>query len=281
MTRTNLEPFFLQGSAGRLYCIYHGPSGTERARGMVLYVPPFAEEQNKVRRQAALQARALARLGFAVLEIDLFGTGDSDGDFSDARWDLWLDDLARGAGWLAQRHDCALIIWAVRLGTLLAVDLVPGLAVRPERLLFWQPVVSGRTHLNQFFRLLVAAEMISGEGKVTTRHLFDRLEQGLSVEIAGYELHPELFANLLARDLGGAAASALPPVSWYEIVAESGRPVSTVSRRVIDAWRADGARVNESTVVGEPFWATAEIAVVPTLIEDTCAAAVDSCNLHA
>ncbi len=49
---------------------------------------------NKSRRMAALQARAFAAMGFGVLQIDLFGCGDSSGDFSDARWDIWKQDLA-------------------------------------------------------------------------------------------------------------------------------------------------------------------------------------------
>ena len=52
---------------------------------------------NKARRQAAIQARALASDGFSVLVPDLFGTGDSDGELRDARWETWLDDLERGA----------------------------------------------------------------------------------------------------------------------------------------------------------------------------------------
>ena len=48
---------------------------------------------NKSRRMAALQARAFAEMGFGVLQIDLFGCGDSSGDFSDARWDIWKQDL--------------------------------------------------------------------------------------------------------------------------------------------------------------------------------------------
>jgi alpha/beta superfamily hydrolase len=39
---------------------------------------------NKARRMAALQARALAALGYGVLLLDLHGCGDSSGDFGDS-----------------------------------------------------------------------------------------------------------------------------------------------------------------------------------------------------
>ncbi len=46
---------------------------------LVVHVHAFAEEMNKSRRMAAMQSRALAAAGFAVLQIDLLGR---------LRWDL-------------------------------------------------------------------------------------------------------------------------------------------------------------------------------------------------
>ena len=85
------RPFFLRFTAGRRFCLLHAPE--RRAIGAVLYVHPLAEEMNKSRRMAALQARALAASGWFVLQVDLFGCGDSDGDFGDADWQRWLADV--------------------------------------------------------------------------------------------------------------------------------------------------------------------------------------------
>lgn len=54
--------------------------------------PPFGEEMNKSRRTLAWSARHFARHGWAVLALDLGGTGDSAGDFGDATWAGWIDD---------------------------------------------------------------------------------------------------------------------------------------------------------------------------------------------
>jgi alpha-beta hydrolase superfamily lysophospholipase len=67
----------------------------------VLYLPPLAEELNSSRRTVAQQARALARAGFAVLQIDLLGCGDSSGRLEDARWSDWLHDARAALDWLA------------------------------------------------------------------------------------------------------------------------------------------------------------------------------------
>ncbi|MBK8384562.1 MAG: hypothetical protein IPL11_02315 [Candidatus Accumulibacter sp.] len=44
------------------------------------------KNSNKSWRIVPLQARALATAGYAVLQIDLMGCGDSSGDFGDATW---------------------------------------------------------------------------------------------------------------------------------------------------------------------------------------------------
>ena len=79
------HPFFLSGPAGRFFAIYHPPRAERDASEDVIFIPPFAEEQNRSRRTATLQAELLAEIGVGTLLIDLFGCGDSAGDFSDAR----------------------------------------------------------------------------------------------------------------------------------------------------------------------------------------------------
>src|SRR5437763_1590993 len=114
------EPFFLKSGTGQRFCLFHPPAAS--CRGAGLDVHPFAEEMNRSRRMAALQARALSALGYGVLQIDLYGCGDSSGDFGDAHWDLWKQDLAAGAAWLRQRLDQPITLWGLRLGALLAID---------------------------------------------------------------------------------------------------------------------------------------------------------------
>ena len=87
------ETMFLTGRAGALYARYQPPRASIRHRADVVIVPPFAEEMNKSRRMFALLAERLATLGVGTALIDLYGTGDSEGDFGDARYDVWLDDM--------------------------------------------------------------------------------------------------------------------------------------------------------------------------------------------
>src|SRR5574337_1504228 len=156
--RPLLEAFHLPVSDGRRFCILHAPAVPRRDRA-ILYVHPFAEEMNKSRRMAALGARSLAGSGWTVLQIDLAGCGDSEGNFADASWERWVADVAGAAAWLRVRTGSAPWLWGLRAGCLVALEAVRT-AAAAAGLLFWQPVLAGRQHLQQFLRLRLAADVL-------------------------------------------------------------------------------------------------------------------------
>ncbi|MHA4871527.1 hydrolase 2, exosortase A system-associated [Duganella sp. PWIR1] len=303
-------PFFLSADEGERFCLYYEPEPGVPPRGAVLYVPPFAEELNKSRRMVALQARAYAQAGFGVLQIDLYGCGDSSGELSTARWDIWLGDLAHAWQWLAKRNLGPRYLWGLRLGALLALDFAT--RARPDGLILWQPALSGRAHLNQFARLQSAARLFAGASAV---------EQ--DTEIAGYLMEPALSAAINQLDAGTLTPRC--PVQWMELsappapasdgaaeyaaavaanalaaddahdqaranavalpgdtsVAGSASTAATVvasatlqpaSALLIERWRSDGARIDAYPMHGEPFWSSAEIGIVPELLSATSAA---------
>jgi exosortase A-associated hydrolase 2 len=266
------QPFFLDSAPGQRFCLYHTPAGA--CRGAVLYIHPFGEEMNKSRRMAALQARALATLGYGVLQVDLHGCGDSSGDFAEARWEQWQRDVALGAAWLQRELGKPLSLWGLRLGALLALEHARAAAAGAvERVVLWQPVTNGAQFLTQFLRLRVASEMLgdAAERKTGgTDRLRAALQAGDALEIAGYELAPELALAIDARE-----AAALPvttcPVDWLEVVAAPDRPLPPASTRVADGWRQAGADVRTHTVPGQAFWSTQEISECAPLIDATCA----------
>src|SRR5690242_16876901 len=199
------KPLFLDGSAGRLFGVYHAPAPDAVRRGSFVYFPPFAAEMNRSRRMAALQAKALARLGIGVLLLDLFGTGESAGDFAEARWAIWLADILVAADWLEREAKAPVSLWGLRLGALLIAAAAVRSPGRFQRLLFWQPVLDGKAMLTQFLRIRVAASMTGSQAE-TTQELRASLASGESVEVAGYALSAEL-----AQALDGLRMHALRP----------------------------------------------------------------------
>src|SRR5688500_15035872 len=133
------------------FCILHGALDAQPARGAVLLIHPFAEEMNRCRRMAALQARAFAAAGWTVLQMDLYGCGDSAGDFSGATWNRWLDDVVDSAAWLREKTGQRLVLWGLRAGCLLATQAAGRIEPAAD-LVLWQPVASGKQFLQQFLR---------------------------------------------------------------------------------------------------------------------------------
>jgi exosortase A-associated hydrolase 2 len=265
-----MEAFHLEGSQGSLFSIYHPAARVRRPRLGLVYLPPFAEEMNRARRMAALQARRLANLGVDVLVPDLFGTGDSAGDFGGARWETWRDDVGRAVAWLGERIDGQVGLWGLRLGALLAADVA---AADPDRiacLVFWQPVLSGDRHLTQFLRLRVAAAMDRGPDREATKDLRQRLLQGESLEVAGYQLAPALADSIASQQLQSHIhrLSRLP-ISWLEVVSGEQTALTPASQRIVGILEQQGHPLAATTVSGEPFWAAPEITLAPNLLQVT------------
>ena len=258
MATTSLAalPFFLNADDGERFCLYHEPEPGVQLRGTVLYVQPFAEELNKSRRMVTAQARSYAQAGYGVLQIDLYGCGDSSGEFALARWDIWLDDLARAWQWLAQRKLARRYVWGLRLGALLALDFAR--QARPDGVILWQPAISGQAYLNQFARLQSTARLFAGE-----------LAAEQQPEIAGYQMSPSLSQTI--RQLDAAAMMPHCPVQWLELnIAPEGaaaeyaqaagaKPgLQAASALLVERWRASGAEVQTHAAHGEPFWSGAD-----------------------
>jgi exosortase A-associated hydrolase 2 len=262
-----MEPFFLAAGRGVRFCIFHPPAGEPRAT--LLYLHPFAEEMNKSRRMAALQSRMLAAAGCAVLQVDLYGCGDSSGDFSEARWEIWKDDVALGLEWMRRRLAMPVHLSGLRLGALLALDYATGTDEDIAGLVLVQPLVSGESFLTQFLRLRVASEMMyAGTSKTGTQQLRGELARGRVVEVAGYGLAPELAQAIDRLKLEPLAPRRLP-VHWLEVVRDADADFPPAAREVMSAWGAGGVKIHARKVVGPAFWNTIQITECHDLCRET------------
>lgn len=231
---------------------------------------PFAEEINKSRRMASLQALAMAEAGFDVLQIDLLGCGDSAGDFLDAGWQAWQIDILDAYRWLRMHSQAPLILWGLRAGCLLATHAAANLP-EPASFVFWQPVVSGKQHWQHFMRLKMAGELASGQVKGVMDKLRQELAAGQAIEIAGYAVSPELADGLDRAEL---QPPAIHPgrVYWFEVSTRQDAMLAPVSQKRIEQWQAAGFNVEAKAIHGPAFWQTTEIEEAPELIAATLSA---------
>ncbi len=272
MSLVTLDPFFFEAPSGRLFAVHHRPTDPESIRGHVLCVPPFNEEMNRCRSMVALQAQAFAQLGIGTLLLDLYGTGDSAGAYVDARWDVWQSDLQAAIDWLNSQAGHCLGLWGVRLGAILAAETLRSIDLPEAAFIAWQPVVDGKQHFTQFLRLRIAAQMERPHlPKLTTDSMREQLAAGMSLEVSGYEIHPEFAAALDAARLDAFTPGPHMPVLWLEQAAHDTRQVAPVSQKVIDAWRADGVKIDVKFFEGPNFWQVAERAISMSAIDATTA----------
>ena len=269
LDRSSTMPFFLKAEPGERFCLYHAPASNRECRGALIYVHPFGDEMNKSRRMAAMQARAFAEKGFGVLQIDLFGCGDSGGEFGDARWDIWKRDLAAAWSWLGDRVAAPISLWGLRLGALLALDFAKSSDNVIHKIILWQPVITGESFLTRFLRLRLANQILLGDASAKkdtgTNAMRNSLRAGNPLEVAGYELSPEMAATidiLQATELFVTGC----PVHWFEIVAEPGRSMTVAGTKVITAWKQHAVDLHLHLVSCLPFWATQEISECPELV---------------
>lgn len=215
----------------------------------------------------ALAAGKFAQAGWAVLQIDMLGCGDSSGDFGDASWEDWLADLEAARNWLASEIDGPEWIWGLRAGCLLATEAVKR-AGSATNLLFWQPVIGGKQHLTQFLRLQLANSIVNdASGRTGTQELrLQLLDAGKSLEIAGYEITPGL-ASGLDRAVLELPAGFDGQVICFEVCSDQQGGNSPALHRCISRWQESGIKASAEVAIGPPFWQTVEIEESTDLID--------------
>jgi exosortase A-associated hydrolase 2 len=269
VSRGALSGHFLGDPGRRAFVLLREPAAAAPGGGSVLVVPPFGEEMNKSRRMVAETSQRLCEAGLAVVLPDLFGTGDSEGEFRDATVERWIEDLSSACRLAEARGRPVRAVLAVRLGSSLAAAAARAGAVPAVTTsVWWQPVLDGKRHLAQFLRLRVAAGSMRGDDPETVEGLRGRSAAGEAIAVAGYELSPSL-----VRGLEALATDGLPPqvgaLHWIEFVREAEAAAPLPASRFVDRARAAGASAALQTVAAEPFWNSSEIVRVPQAIEQT------------
>ena len=197
---------------------------------------------------------------------DFYGTGDSAGDFGDASIDIWRADIAAAIDFLGGSEHLHLI--GLRTGGLLAADAAGAHDI--ESLTLIHPIADGKQQLNQLFRLRLAGGLTGQKKSETVADLRHVLDQGESLEIAGYRISPAMADGLQSLALARMELRGVSRINWIELVKKQERPLMPVSQRVIDAWHEAGRAVVTDTVVCDTFWATQEIAQCPAVVEAVC-----------
>jgi hypothetical protein len=137
------------------------------------------------------------------------------------------------------------------------------------RLLFWQPQLQGRQALQQFLRVKMASQLQQGGHRGVVDELRRELEQGRSVEVAGYVLGAGIASGL------GAAQCTTPPsrtpvdVTWIDLSSQSPPIATPASVAAVERWRHAGWDVQFELIHGPLYWQSAWLEEVPELAHRT------------
>ncbi|HYN45426.1 MAG TPA: hypothetical protein VES64_01910 [Allosphingosinicella sp.] len=105
MTRPSLAFERFQGSRGDEWLMRIGRPDAPA----ILIVPPLFEEMNRTRALIAAVMRGLARRGHCGWLVDLGGTGESERDLGEMRWEDWRHDVTLAAAYVAEKARKPLI----------------------------------------------------------------------------------------------------------------------------------------------------------------------------
>lgn len=247
-----ITPMFLDGSAGRLFALHFKPSGVPR--GHIVYIPPLGEEMNRCRNLVATQAASFALAGYSCLVLDLFGTGDSEGELCDVSWEGWRQDVESGVAWLLSSQQCPVVLWGLRLGGLLALDLANSGDLQVQKLLLWQPVLNGKMYFTQVLRQRIANLVENGLPPETTDDMRGMLANGGRVEVAGYVFGSRLGADIDAIHASNFNSIAGVEILWCEQVTNSDKPLVPASQKLIAHLEFLGNEVKVIKHSSPPLW---------------------------
>lgn len=198
------DGFFFTSASARLYAFLHAPPGPARPLGCVV-VHPFMEERQDSHGVLRDLAVRLAGQGFPALRFDLYGCGDSEGEWEEATVARWRGDVVAAAGALraeAGVEEVALV--GLRFGATLAA--LSAEAAGARRVAMVQPVVRGDAYVMELLLAHLSAEMVLHRRVGTTREaLAAELEAGRSVNLFGYHLTGAQYRELRSVDLTRAA----------------------------------------------------------------------------
>jgi exosortase A-associated hydrolase 2 len=250
------SPLFFKSNGANLLGVLHEPDSEsgKTPRNAIVMCSPFAEESQICRRVFVNFARSAAGLGIPVLRFDYFGSGDSDGEFSDASVEKWVGDIRVATTFVRSRLGTEKV-WLVglRFGgslALLASENNPAVS----SLILWDPVICMKSYMAELLRATLAAQLVRYGKVVRNRAALEKdLSLGVPVDVGGYQLSPSLY-------LGGKEIDILDRARHFQgdsLIATVRGAHGRANRGLLDlcsALRSTGGSSRLCFVEESPFW---------------------------
>jgi pimeloyl-ACP methyl ester carboxylesterase len=191
-----MNPFLFGSGERRLFGIYSAanPTAVARPSRVVVLCHPWGPEYQYAYRSMRHLANALSAAGIHVLRFDYFGTGDSAGDAHEAGLADWAGDIETAIEELQDTTGVTRVgLVGLRVGATLAAQVAANKPQQVDRLVLWDPVVSGETYLQELWQ--------NSKQKTPAR-----AAPHSGHEVLGFPVSDNLSVQLLSADLPASLA---------------------------------------------------------------------------
>ena len=96
-----------------------------------------------------------------------------------------------------------------------------------------------------------------------------QIEEGNALQVAGYDVSPALYKGIQEAHLDTHVEFSDVPIAWFNTLASEDRKTPRVELGFLEKWRANGADIKHSTVIGPSYWAVHERTLAPALVAAT------------
>lgn len=241
-----MNTFFFGTSDRRLYGVFHptqNPKPDGSSPGAVLCYPSGAEYMRSHRAFRQLTT-LLNRQGVSVFRFDYFGTGDSGGWGEDGSVEGWSGDVHTACQELKDTAGLSSVsLIGLRLGASLA-SLAASTRDDVDRLILWDPIVSGSAYLEDMFAKQEAI-LTSGGG------VYGAVQDLRAQEVVGVSGFP--LTKALRRELSALTLTDLEitPATQVDIVASEAQAMYS---HLAEAWIKTGANASLTVIPSQGNW---------------------------
>ena len=188
---------YLDVAGEQVYYVWHR---SQAPIAQILLPGHFVTERPFAYALWARWARCLSDHGISALRFDYRGCGESTGEFSNFTMRSWLEDCRAMHDFLkGQAPQLPLVLGGIGLGGLLSSQLFhEGLG---NAMLLWSPSATGAAALRDTLLRRLAFDMTSSGRPKTWADYEASLQNGESIEGAGYTLTSALWRDATAMKL--------------------------------------------------------------------------------
>lgn len=244
-------PAFFGPPERRKFAIQHVPAEAAAGAAPIVLCAPHFEEKLWAHRVLVDAARRASARGHAVFRFDVYGHGDSEGEFEDTALSDLVGDVADAWNEMAGRSGAPPVLVGLRFGATLAALAAARLGARAA---LWEPILDLEAWLQEMLRANLTFQ-IRQHGKVVKNRaqLAADLGRGQTVTLDGYGLTPRFYREAVEgsrwseTEFPGRCPGVLA-VSFRGRGAPAPAPLEQAATRWASATSCERATVEEEAV---------------------------------